>query len=137
MRRVLLVFTALIIGYPMAGGAQNIKLSDIAGTWESTTMVGPNDSVVSHSETVAMATKKGWTLTFPGRDPVPLRVVAVGGDSVVTEAGPFPSVLKPGQTVTLLHAIVHYSGNTAHGTFVSHYASGTTLQGKTQATRKQ
>jgi hypothetical protein len=137
MRRVLLASAVVVIAYPMTGRAQSIKLSDVAGTWESTTMVGPNDSVVSHSVTMATAGKKGWTLTFPGRDPIPLRVVAVGGDSVVTEAGPFPSVLRPGQTVTLLHSVNHYSGNTAHGTFVSHYASGTTLQGKTTATRKQ
>jgi hypothetical protein len=38
---------------------------------------------------------KSATIRFPNRDPIPTRILAMGGDSVVTEAGPYPSVLRP------------------------------------------
>jgi hypothetical protein len=39
-------------------------------------------------------------MTLPGRKPVPVRVVAVAGDSIVTEAGPYESVLRKGVQVS-------------------------------------
>ena len=39
-------------------------------------------------------------MTFPNRKPVPVRVVAVAGDSTVTEAGPFESFIRKGVQVT-------------------------------------
>ncbi len=48
----------------------------------------------------ATANTSGWTFNFPNRKPVPVRVVAVDGDSIVTEAGPFESVLRKGVQVT-------------------------------------
>ena len=47
----------------------------------------------------ATADTSGWTLTFPGRQPIPLRVVAVAGDSAVVEGGPFESALRRGVRV--------------------------------------
>jgi hypothetical protein len=55
---------------------------------------------VVESELTATADTSGWTLTFPNRKPVPVRVVAVAGDSIVTEAGPFESVIRKGVQVT-------------------------------------
>ncbi|HWZ58218.1 MAG TPA: hypothetical protein VNW46_04505 [Gemmatimonadaceae bacterium] len=141
MRRVLLVSAALIVGYTVTARAQNamgtIKLADVAGTWDSKTIVGPTDSVAVRSVITATADGKGWTLKLPKGDRVPLRIVTVGGDSIVTEAGPFPSALRPGQTVTLLHSIAHYKGDKSTGTFEAHYSSGDVVRGKTEATRRK
>ena len=138
MRRALILSTVAFITAALSALAQGgIKLSDVAGSWVSQSMIGPKDSVVTRSILNATADGKGWTLKLPGRDPVPVRVVATGGDSVVTEAGPFPSVLRPGETVKLLRSVGHYKGNTMTGTFEAHYASGATLHGKTTATRKK
>jgi hypothetical protein len=134
MRRALLVFAALITGYTATARAQNIKLSDVAGTWNSRSMLGPKDSVLQ-SVTTATADPKGWTMKFTGRDAIPLRVVAVGGDSVVTEAGPYPSVRRPGQTVTLLRNVGHYKGDTMKGTYEAHLSSGEVLKGTDEGTR--
>jgi hypothetical protein len=137
MRHTLLLSAALIAGSAIAARAQgSIKLSDVAGTWEAKSTVGPNDSVVVTSVMNATANRKGWTLTYPNRDPIPVRVVAMGGDSVVTEVGPYPSMLRPGQTVTLLHQVGHYKGDKMTGTFEAHYGSGPVVNGKTEATRK-
>jgi hypothetical protein len=76
-----------------------ISLADIAGKWKVRTM----DESGSHPvETVwnAMADTSGWTTTAPKRKPEPLRVVAVAGDSIVTESGPRESFILKGVQVT-------------------------------------
>ncbi|HEX4600783.1 MAG TPA: hypothetical protein VH116_05265 [Gemmatimonadales bacterium] len=105
--------------------------------WEVKTMVGPKDSVVTTSELQTTADGKGWTMKLAKGDPIPVRVLATGGDSMVTEAGPFPSVLRPGQTVTTLHNVAHIKGNAMWGTIEAHYAAGDVFKGKTEGTCKK
>ena len=144
MRPFLLVAAALAAGYATAAVAQNpapakkggIKLADVAGTWDSKTVLGPKDSVVVTSVLTATADGKGWTIKLANRDPIPVRVVAVGGDSVVMEAGPYESILRPGQMVTT-HTVGHYKGDAMTGTIEARYASGDVLRGKTTATRRK
>ena len=73
----------------MAMAAATVSLADLAGTWDGRSMEG--DSVVATWRMVATADTTGWTLTFPEGQPIPVHVVAVAGDSVVTEFGPFES----------------------------------------------
>jgi hypothetical protein len=142
MRAFLLAASVTLIGQATAAGAQapaqhgGIKLSELAGTWDVKSMVGPKDSVVVTSVVTSTADGKGWTLKLPNRDPIPVRVVAVGGDSVVTEAGPYESVLRPGQKVTT-RTVGHYKGDTMTGTIEAHYASGDVIRLKTAATRRK
>ena len=118
---------------PHAG--HGIKLADVAGTWDSKTM-GPKDSVLATTVLAATADGKGWTMTFPTGDPVAVRVVSSAGDSVVTEAGPFASRVRQGQTVTLLHSVSHYKGNEMWGTSTAQYSTGDTLTFKVTAKRR-
>jgi hypothetical protein len=140
MRRTILI-PAFILGLTTAAAAQQpaaaIKLADVAGVWDAKSMVGPNDSVGVATVLTATATDKGWTMTLTGREPVDVRVVAMGGDSVVTEAGPYPSILRAGQTVTLLRMVSHYSGDQMSGTFWAEYSSGDKASGKVTATRRK
>lgn len=133
----LLLIVALTSSASAAYTQGGIKLPDVAGTWVVQAMVGPKDSVVVREQIRATAHGKGWTMTFPGRPAIPVRVVASGGDSVVTEAGPYPSALRPGQTVTLLRNVSHYKGDTMTGTFEAHYSSGEVFRGRTMGTRKK
>jgi hypothetical protein len=124
---------------PYAAPAQRpaIKLSDVAGTWNGQSMIGPKDSVVVTYVFTATADAKGWTVTFPNREPIPTRVVSTGGDSIVTETGPYQSVLRPAQTV-VTRITQHYTGgDTMTGTFEAHYSSGDVLKGKIVSTRKK
>jgi hypothetical protein len=105
--------------------------------WDVKTMTGPKDSVTTTSVLAATPDGKGWTLKIANRDPIPVRVLATGGDSMVTEAGPFPSVLRPGQTVTTLHNVAHMKGDAMWGTMEAHYAGGDVLKGKTEGTCKK
>jgi len=132
LRQLCWSITALV-GLVTAAAAQ--KVSGAAGTWHTKTMIGPKDSVATTFVLTIAADGKSATIKFPSRDPIPTRILAMGGDSVVTEAGPYPSVLRPGQTVTSLRAVAHYKGNTMTGTFEAHYTNGDVVKGKTEATR--
>ena len=76
-----------------------MSLADVAGKWKvrSTDEAGGN---VVETGLVATADTSGWTMTAPNRKPIPVRVVGVAGDSIVTEAGPFESFIRKGVQVT-------------------------------------
>ena len=78
--------------------AATISLADIAGKWKTRT----TDESGSLVEAVLNATadSSGWTMTAPKRKPVPVRVAAVAGDSIVTESGPYESFILKGVQVT-------------------------------------
>jgi hypothetical protein len=77
-----------------------VSLADFAGTWNVRATVDGDETKVVTYDVVATADRSGWSLTFPGREPIPVRVVAVEGDSVVTESGPFESQLRKGVQVS-------------------------------------
>lgn len=77
-----------------------LELSQVAGTWNVRTMGEDSDSTLNTYVLTATNTRDGWSMKFPNREPVQLRIVDVAGDSIITEAGPFESVLRPGLQVT-------------------------------------
>jgi hypothetical protein len=138
MHRIFLLSAVVLGGYVTTAGAQQpapVQRANVAGIWAGKTMTGPKDSVVATFELRATADTTGWTLKFPGRDPYAARVVAMGGDSIVTEVGPYPSILRPNVMVTVLRTTGHYKGNAMTGTFEARYASGEVLKGNVSATR--
>jgi hypothetical protein len=77
----------------------DIALADVAGKWKvHTTVVGKEDQALDY-EMTATGDREGWSIKFPDRDPIPVRVVAVEGDSIISEAGPFESALRKGVQV--------------------------------------
>jgi hypothetical protein len=80
------------------------------------------------------ANRKAW-LKFPNREPVPARVTAMGGDSVVVEAGPYPSVTRPGRMVTvasILHVRNHMLWGTVHAAFDNGESTDTRIKASHQ-----
>ena len=77
-----------------------ISLADVAGTWKVRSTVEGDESTVVTYDMVATADRSGWSINFPKREPIPVRIVAVEGDSIVSEAGPFESVLRKGVQVS-------------------------------------
>jgi hypothetical protein len=140
MRRSFLLAAFGFAALTAAAAAQQataIKLSDVAGVWDANSMIGAKDSVVATSVITATADSTGWTMKLEGRDPIPLRIVAMGGDSIVTEAGPYPSILRPGLSVTVLRNVSHYKGDRMWGTFEATYSSGDKFSGKVSGTRRK
>jgi hypothetical protein len=76
-------------------------------------------------------------MTMAGRPPVPIRV-RVDGDSIMTETGPFASVLRKDATVTT-SAVYHVQDGKLVGTLVARYAGGgadSVMKGRQEATRQ-
>ena len=97
-----------------------INLADVAGKWNmrSVPTTGPDTTPTTFVLT-ATANTSGWTITFPGRKPIAERVT-VAGDSIVAEAGPYPSVRRKGVTVTT-NGVLRLQGGNLVGTNTAHY----------------
>jgi hypothetical protein len=102
--------------------SSTISLADVAGKWTLQTRPQNSDSVLVTFELHATGDSAGWTYHFPQRDPVPVHIMAVGGDSIVTHAGPYASVLRPGVQVTV-HSVMRLKDGKMVGTSEAHYAS--------------
>lgn len=119
-----------------AAAPAGVDLASLAGTWTLRTTPDGRDTVIV-SEIRATGTTEGWTMTMPGREPVPVRV-RVDGDSIMTETGPFPSVLRQGVMVTT-SAVYHVQDGKLVGTLVARYAGGgpdSVMTGRQEATRQ-
>ncbi len=99
-----------------------ISLTDVAGKWKihSTDEAGGN---AIDAELLATADTSGWTLTGPKRKPIPVRVVAVAGDSIVTEAGPYESFVRKGIQVRT-RTVNRLQNGRLVGSIELHYARG-------------
>jgi hypothetical protein len=116
-----------------------ISLNDVAGRWDVVaTPESPTDTAVTRYTLTATADTTGWTITFPNRpQPVPVRIVAVEGDSIITEAGPFASVRRRGVQVTT-RSVFRVEGGRLVGSTRARYAStgaDTVLTLRTAGTR--
>ncbi len=105
----------------MMPAAPTVSLGDFAGTWQVRGMNEAGDSIVGYTLN-ASADAAGWSITFPGRDPIPASVVSVAGDSVITDAGPFESALRPGVQVTT-HTIWRLMDGRLVGMTTARYAT--------------
>jgi hypothetical protein len=111
---------AMVDDQPAPPAAEPSPLAGFAGTWAMRVLSESGDSLASY-ELDATDTRDGWMIRFPGRDPIPMRVVDAGGDSVVTEAGPYESILRAGVQVTT-RAVVHRQGDQLTGSTRAVYA---------------
>jgi hypothetical protein len=123
---------------PAAPQAAASTKPTIAGTWaiESTVKTAAGKDTVVNSLVTATADANGWVTHLVGRDPILTRVVAMGGDSAVTEAGPFQSVARPGQTVTT-HETLHFKDDAVWGTIEARYSNGEVVKGTVKGTRRK
>lgn len=118
----------------LAAQQPGLKLSDLAGVWHVQTMIGPSDSVVASLELTETASAQGWSMVLADHPRVPVRVLTVGGDSVVWEAGPYPSTRRVGQSV-VLRTVGHYKGDEMRGSFEATYSGTGKVSGKVSGER--
>jgi hypothetical protein len=102
-----------------AADAATISLNDLAGTWNvlSTDEAG---GTPIETELRATADTSGWTMMGPNQKPIPVRVVAVAGDSFVTEAGPYESFVRKGVQVRT-RTVYRLQGDKLVGTTEARY----------------
>ena len=96
-----------------------INLADVAGRWNVRAVPVSGDTTPTNSVITATANTSGWTITFPGGKPIPMRVT-VDGDSIMSETGPYPSVRRKGlQVVT--NGVMRLQGGNLVGTSTAHF----------------
>jgi hypothetical protein len=93
---------------PIVSTPQAAAMADFAGTWQSEAVLeGVAEPVLSTMSGSASGTD--WTMTFPGRPPIPLSV-RIEGDSLISESAEYESILRPGVRVTVRTASVLTDG---------------------------
>ena len=110
------------------------SLDAFVGTWDAMTYMESGDTVPS--TIMATADPDGWMIELPDREPMPMRVLEVSGDSVVTEIGPYESVLREDVMVTV-RSVTRIEDGRMVGTMAAHYAGADSLvvNGRLEATR--
>jgi hypothetical protein len=122
---------------PAPAPAPTMALADVAGKWQfaSTPMAGKDTSPTKFVLT-ATADTTGWTMTFPDKQVVPLKV-SVSGDSVQLVSGEFNSQRRKGVKVKTETSLRMQDGKLA-GMTTAHYmtkGADTTLQLKSEGTK--
>lgn len=97
-----------------------LSLTEVAGQWNVRVMSENSDSTLVTFVMNVTPDTSGWTMTFPDREAIPMRVLAVEGDSIVTEAGPFQSALRSGMNVTT-HSVMRLQGGSLVGETTARY----------------
>ena len=111
-------------------------LAKFAGRWQVHARNEVGDSLPSHILTATSDTA-GWTITFPDRAPVPVKIVEASGDLVVLETERYESVLRPGVRVTV-QFVERVSGDRTTGRLLALYdvaGANAVLRGRTEGTR--
>lgn len=104
-----------------AAPAPMLMMTDLVGKWHFSIMPETSDSVLAEYDLTATADPSGWVLMLPGR-PAMTPTVMVSGDSVVTESGPYESILHKGVQVTT-HGVLRMQGGELVGMTTAHYAT--------------
>lgn len=92
-----------------------------AGRWKMRFMDVSGGNPVE-AELVATADGSDWSLKGPDRPPIRERVVAVAGDSIVTDAGPYESFIRKGVELRTRDVYRLQDGKPV-GTMEAHYAT--------------
>ena len=96
-----------------------INMADVAGKWTVKSMAADKDTVLVTYTLMATTDANGWMIELPKRKPMPVRVT-ISGDSVITDTGPYESVLRKGVQVTT-HGSFHLMNGKLVGMNSAHY----------------
>lgn len=113
-----------------------ISLADVAGKWKMQSMDASGGNVLDYELTIP-ADGSNWTAVGPGGRSIAVRVVAVGGDSIVTEAGPYESFIRKGVKITQ-REVNRLRDGKLMSTMEAHYATpkgDSVAQRRTEGTR--
>jgi hypothetical protein len=104
----------------MTAAPAPVNLADVAGRWNIRSVpTSGTDTTTTNSVITATSNTSGWTRTFPGRAPLPMRI-SVDGDSIMAETGPYPSVRRKGVQVTT-NSVMRLEGGNLVGRTTSHF----------------
>ena len=96
-----------------------VNLADVAGKWNMKAVPMSGDTTPTTYVLTATNTTDGWTITFPGRAPIPVKVTT-DADSIMLQAGPFASVRRKGVQVTTF-SVARLQSGVINGSTTAHY----------------
>jgi hypothetical protein len=97
-----------------------VSFNDFAGKWNLRVTNQAGDSTLITEVMTATATDAGWNIVRGKLKAQPIRP-SVGGDSLITDGGPFPSALRKGVKVTT-HTVWRLQNGKLMGTTTAHYS---------------
>jgi hypothetical protein len=97
-----------------------VNLADVAGKWNMRAVPTSGDTSATNYVLTATNTTSGWTITFPGRPPMPVQV-SVDGDSIMVNAAPYSSVRRKGVRVSTTGTMRLQNGDLV-GVTTAHYS---------------
>lgn len=113
-----------------------ITASDLTGTWDMKTMPVDRDTVLTTGTMTSTGAADGWTMTLGNsKTPIPVRIVSIAGDSVISETGQFNSAVRRGQKVSI-HSIQHLRDGRLTGVVHAKYGNGDTATFRVEATKR-
>jgi hypothetical protein len=113
-----------------------LTAADLTGTWDMKTMAMDRDTVLTTGTMTSTGAADGWTMTLgSSKTPIPVRIVSMGGDSVVSETGQFSSALRRGQKVSI-HSIQRLRDGKLTGVVHAKYANGDTATFRIESTKR-
>ena len=105
---------------PADSAAMPAPAADASGTWDMRAVPETGDTTpVNFQLQVAGGT---YTLLLPNRDPITARVTTEG-DSILVDAGPYESVIRPGTQVST-HSVYRINGDQMDGYTIATYQTG-------------
>lgn len=87
--------TAMAAPAPAAAPAAPASLATFAGTWNVNVKPEGQDTVVA-TYVLNTTDSTAWSFAFPKGKRVPMKVMSVSGDTVITETDWFDSSVRPG-----------------------------------------
>lgn len=123
---------------PAASGGSVAALANVAGQWDfASTPTSGSDKSPTKWTLNAKADTLGWTMVFPDKQVVPLKV-HVAGDSIMLASAEFNSQRRKGAKVTT-ESVIRLVDGKLTGMTNAHYAASkgadSTLQLKTEGTK--
>lgn len=114
----------------------SITAADLTGTWDMKTMPMDRDTVLTTGTMTSTGAADGWTMTLgASKTAIPVRIVSMAGDSVVSETGVFNSAVRRGQKVSI-HSIQHLRDGKLTGVVHAKYANGDTATFRVESTKR-
>jgi hypothetical protein len=106
---------------PAPAAPAPINLADVAGKWNMRAApTSGTDTTPTTYVLTATNNTSGWTITFPGRKPQPVQIVAQGDSILITSPAPYASARRKGVQVTTAGVLRLQNGDLA-GTTTAHY----------------
>ena len=101
--------------------ATPINLADVAGKWNMRSApASGTDTTATTYVLTATNNSSGWTITFPGRRPQPVQIVAEGDSILISSPTPYASVRRKGVQVTT-NGVLRLQNGDLVGTTTAHY----------------